>query len=354
MTLPTDRQCLLETVEQAVEAGARMEKACAVINISPRTLKRWKPDQQIYSDQRPEAKRPTPRHALSEDEKQQILNLCNQPEYAHLPPCQIVPSLADQGIYIASESSFYRVLREAKQLQHRGRAKAPHKRTPPTSHQAGAANQVWSWDITWLPAGIKGQFFYLYLILDIYSRKVVGWEVHERESAEQAATLIEKTCWAEKVPRDKPLVLHADNGSPMKGQTLQVKLQTLGIESSYSRPRVSNDNPYSEAIFRTCKYRPDYPNQGFASLNEVREWVLGFVRWYNQEHHHSGIQFVTPQQRHEGDDQSILAKRDEVYRKARQRRPERWSGNTRNWIPVGPVWLNPERADSSGQLENYQ
>ena len=351
MTSLTDRQSILEAVEQAVQAGARIEKASALIGISPRTLKRWKPDRQALSDQRPEAKRPTSGHALSEDEKQQLLSLCNQAEYAHLPPSQIVPRLADQGIYIASESSFYRVLREAKQLQHRGRAKAPQKRTPPTSHQACAANQVWSWDITWLSAGVKGQFFYLYLILDIYSRKVVGWEVHERETAEQAATLIEKTCWAEKVPRHQPLVLHADNGSPMKGQTLQVKLQALGIESSYSRPRVSNDNPYSEAIFRTCKYRPNYPKQGFVSLKQAREWVLDFVRWYNEEHRHSAIQFVTPQQRHQGEDQAILAQRDAVYRKVQQRHPKRWSQDTRNWQPVGPVWLNPDR---ESLLENLQ
>lgn len=352
MTSPADRKTLLEWVEQAVKAGARLEKACALIGLSPRTLKRWKPAATVLCDQRPEAKRPTPSQALSEEEKQQILNLCNQSQYAHRPPSQIVPDLADQGRYIASESSFYRVLRDARQQQHRGRAKAPRQKTPPTSHQARSANQVWSWDITWLPAGIKGQFFYLYLILDIYSRKVVGWEVHERERAEQAAALIEQTCWAEKIPRHKPLVLHADNGSPMKGQTLQVKLQALGIESSYSRPRVSNDNPYSEALFRTCKYRPGYPDSGFGSLEEAREWVLEFVRWYNFEHRHSRIRFVTPHQRHEGEDQAILAKRDEVYQKARQRRPDRWTGNTRNWRPIGPVWLNPEREKASGQSQN--
>ena len=351
MTSLPDRQTLLNAVEQAVQDGARLEKACALVGISSKTLKRWKPADQILSDRRPEASRPTPNHALTEQEKQTILVVCNQPEYSSLPPSQIIPRLADQGVYLASESSFYRVLRQAQQLHHRGRARAPKKRTPPTSYQADGPNQVWSWDITWLPGAIKGQFFYLYLILDIYSRKVVGWEVHAEENAEQAATLIEKACWAEKVPRHKPLVLHADNGSPMKAQTLQVKLQALGIEASWSRPRVSNDNPYSEAIFRTCKYRPNYPSRGFASLDEARQWVLQFVRWYNEKHLHSAIRFVTPQQRHQGDDQSILAKRDIVYRKARQRCPQRWSGKTRNWLPIGPVWLNPDRPDS---IENFQ
>jgi transposase InsO family protein len=343
MTSLADRQHLLNAVEQAIQHGARREKACALVGISPRTLKRWKADGRILSDRRPEATRPIPAHALTEEEKQTILALCNQPEYTDLPPSQIVPRLADQGLYLASESSFYRVLREAEQLHPRGRAKAPQKRRPPTSYQAKGPNQVWTWDITWLPAAIKGQFFYLYLILDIYSRKVVGWEVHSQESAAQAATLIEKTCWAEKVPRHQPLVLHADNGSAMKGQTLRVKLQDLGIEASFSRPRVSNDNPYSEAIFRTCKYRPDYPHQGFSSLDEARQWTLRFVRWYNGEHRHSAIQFVTPEQRHQREDPDILANRDLVYQNARQRCPRRWTGDTRDWSPIGAVWLNPER-----------
>ena len=187
---------------------------------------------------------------------------------------------------------------------------------------------------------MKGAFFYLYLILDLYSRKIVGWEIFEAESAEHAAQLVQRAVLAEGCV-DQPLVLHSDNGSPMKGATLLETLYRLGVVSSYSRPRVSNDNPFSEALFRTCKYRPGYPEQGFASLQTARDWVQRFVRWYNHEHRHSAIQFVTPHERHEGLDHAILENRKAVYEEAKTRHPERWSGATRNWDPVTEVRLNP-------------
>ena len=201
-----------------------------------------------------------------------ILETCNAPEHADLPPSQIVPRLADEGIYLASESSFYRVLREADQLHHRGRSKAPQTRKGPTTHIADAPNLVWSWDISYLPSWVRGQFFYLYLIIDIYSRKIVGWEVHEQEGGEEAAALIQRSVIAEHCFR-RPLVLHADNGSPMKSQTMQSKLYDLGIIPSHSRPRVSNDNPYSESLFRTLKYCPRWPSEGLESLEAARKWV---------------------------------------------------------------------------------
>ena len=201
--------------------------------------------------------------------------------------------------------------------------------------------QVWSWDITWLPGPAQGLFFYLYLILDLYSRKIVGWEIFEQESGEHAATGVHRAVVADGRLL-QPLVLHADNGSPMKGATLRATLERLGITASYSRPRVSNDNPFSEALFRTCKYRPTYPAQGFATLEAARTWVLAFVRWYNDEHRHSGIRFVTPNARHAGQDAALLAARHMVYEQARCRHPARWSRQTRNWTPIGTVWLNPE------------
>ena len=191
-------------------------------------------------------------------------------------------------------------------------------------------------------------FFYLYLIVDIYSRKIVGWEVHERESAELAALLIEKAVLAESCTL-RPLVLHADNGSPMKGATMKVTLERLGIIASYSRPRVSNDNPLSEALFRTCKYRPDWPNKGFATKADAQAWVKFFADWYNAEHLHSAIRFVTPNARHAGLDPSTLATRTLLYANARAQKPERWSGKARNWQPAGSVWLNPERENSASE-----
>lgn len=348
MTSHAQRCQLVEWINEAVDAGARRYRACEETGIHPRTYRRWTQGQSgvVQADQRPEVVRPTPANKLSEQERQAILAICNEPENANLPPSQIVPKLADQGCYLASESSFYRVLKQADQLHHRGRAKAPQKRHTPTTHVATAPNQLWSWDISYLPTAVRGQYYYLYLVMDVYSRKIVGWEVHEREGGEEAARLIERTVLAESCGT-APLVLHADNGAPMKSQTLQIKLYELGITPSHSRPRVSNDNPYSEALFRTIKYCPQWPCEGFASLTEARQWMSLFVQWYNQEHKHSRIRFVTPEQRHNGQDKEILMQRIAVYEKAKAAHPERWSGSTRNWRQVGIVTLNPERTEVS-------
>jgi transposase InsO family protein len=285
--------------------------------------------------------RPEPANKLSEAERKAVLDVCNSKDFSALPPSQIVPKLADQGQYLASESSFYRILRADGQQHHRGRTKPPVKRKPPTSYQATAPCQVWTWDITWMPGPVAGMFFYLYLIVDIYSRKIVGWEVHDRESSEQASVLIRKAVLSEGCI-GQPLVLHADNGSPMKGSTMKTTMEKLGITSSYSRPRVSNDNPFSEALFRTFKYRPNWPMKGFATKTEAQDWVRSFANWYNDEHLHSAIRFVTPSARHSGSDHKVLANRAILYATARAQNPQRWSGEVRNWQPAGPVWLNPE------------
>ncbi len=238
-------------------------------------------------------------------------------------------------------------------MQPRGRARAPRSGTKPTGYQATAPNQIWSWDITWLPTTVLGIFFRLYLVLDIYSRKIVAWEIHETETAEHAAVLIRKACLTEGVRRDQ-LVLHADNGAPMKGATMLATLQRLGIIPSFSRPAVSNDNPSSESVFRTLKYTPAYPATPFASLADAREWVKRFVQWYNDAHRHSGIRFVRPTERHSGSEGAILANRQRIYTEAKHHYPERWSGAIRNWTPVGDVWLNPNKEDRSVKtsLEN--
>ncbi|MCW2279385.1 transposase InsO family protein [Heliophilum fasciatum] len=186
---------------------------------------------------------------------------------------------------------------------------------------------------------MQGMHYRLYLIVDIYSRKIVGWEIWETETGFHASTLIKKAVIAEKI-KGQPLVLHSDNGSPMKAATFRSLLEKLGITSSFSRPRVSNDNAFSEALFRTCKYRPDFPYQGFSSIAAARAWVKKFVNWYNQKHHHSGLQFVTPGQRHDGSDRNILAQRRAVYERARQRHPERWARHTRHWTLPDTVALN--------------
>jgi len=286
--------------------------------------------------------RRTPANKLSEEERERILAVCHKEKYRSLPPSQIVPMLADDGCYIASESSFYRVLRDADEINRRGKANAPRKVAKPKGYKATAPNQVWSWDITYLAASIVGMFFRLYLIMDVYSRKIVGWEVHESELAEHASVLIQKTCLTEGIA-GKDIVLHSDNGSPMKGATMLATLQRLGVIPSFSRPSVSDDNPYSEALFRTLKYTPAYPPKRFDSLDEVRAWVHLFVQWYNFEHHHSALKFVTPAERHSGKEKAILDHRRQVYELAMKQHPERWSGNIRNWDATGEVWLNPPK-----------
>ena len=340
-----DRQQLARNIEAAHVAGARLDAACELAGISVRTLQRWKATEGLRSgDGRPNAARPAPAHALTPEERQRLLAVANEPRFADMPPARIVPALADEGVYLASESSFSRVLRAAGQSCHRGRAKAPRPAKPPTTHVATAPRQLWCWDMTYLPAMVAGRWFYLYLILDVYSRKVVGFEVHDSDSAEHAAHLARRTALAEGIHamQAKP-VLHGDNGATFKATTVLAMLHWLGVKPSYSRPRVSDDNPFVESLFRTAKYRPEFPTRGFADLQDARRWAVQFVHWYNHEHRHSGIRYVSPAQRHVGEDRDILAMRDVVYQQARERNPRRWARQTRNWSPIEFVTLNPER-----------
>ncbi len=331
---------MITLIEQACDAGARLAPACRVLAISARTLQRWHQHGELKVDGRRQAgARRQPANKLSEHERRQILDIANGPEFAHRPPSQIVPALADRGVYLASESSFYRLLRQAHQLAHRGKAKPPTRQRP-MPLQANAPNRLWSWDITYLATTIQGKFFYLYLIMDLYSRKIVGWEVFETESAEFAAQVFRTTHLREGIGAQS-LVLHSDNGSPMKGATMLSTLQRLGVMPSFSRPSVSDDNPYSEALFKTLKYHPGFPDQPFDNLQQARQWGLGFQRWYNEVHHHSALKFVTPAQRHRGEDGAILQRRQALYQAAKATHPERWSGPLRNWEPVKIVYLNP-------------
>ncbi len=231
----------------------------------------------------------------------------------------------------------------AKQPTHRGRAKAPNPRKSPETFIATKPCQVFCWDITYLPSMVRGQFYYLYMIEDVYSRKIVGFEVYDREAGDLAAKLLERTLLSENAI-GTGVILHSDNGAPMKSQTLRIKAYELGVLTSYSRPRVSNDNPFAEALFRTVKYAPSFPEHGFDSLDGARVWVNGFVHWYNAEHKHSGLNFVTPNERHTLKDGDILARRESVLVMAKQENPARWNGRAvRNCSPVQPTALNPVR-----------
>ncbi len=344
MTALEERQQLVELLRQANAAGARQESACAVLGLSPRTVQRWQAGGTVRTDQRP-LRQYEPPHKLTTAERAEVLAVANSPEFGHLPPSQIVPRLADQGRYLASESTFYRVLRAEGQLAHRRSERPARARSKPKAVCATAPNQVYSWDITYLPTAIRGQFFYLYLFLDIFSRKIVGWQVYETESSVLASEVLRDVCQREGVPRHQ-LILHSDNGGPMKGATMLATLQGLGVMPSFSRPAVSNDNPYSESLFKTLKYRPAYPLTPFADLAAARRWVTDLVAWYNHEHRHSAIRFVTPAQRHAGLDGPLLAHRKTVYEAARLRNPQRWRGPTRNWQRIQAVHLNPDQTNT--------
>jgi putative transposase len=329
----------MRLVEEAVKAGARLRAACQEAGIRERTVQRWR---KVLDDGRSTAQRSPAPNQLSSSERRKVLAVVNSAEFCDLSPKQIVPKLADRGEYIASESTIYRVLRAEGQLAHRA-ATRPATARGSREHVATGPNQVWSWDITYLRSPVRGQFYFLYLVIDVWSRKAIGWSVHERETPEHSSALIAGIARELDVPLTG-LVLHQDNGTPMKGATMLATMRALGIVASFSRPRVSDDNPYSEALFRTLKYRPSFPSKPFTSVEGARSWVADFVRWYNTQHLHSGISFVTPSDRHAGVDVEQLARRDAVYQQARARHPSRWSGATRNWSRIRTVVLNPEAA----------
>jgi transposase InsO family protein len=235
----------------------------------------------------------------------------------------------------------YRVLNAENMLQHRSAARPKQHRKPDELH-ATKPNQLWSWDITYLPSNIRGTFFYLYLFMDVFSRKIVGFNVFDQQTPEHAAYVVSSAYIAEDL-REGDVTLHSDNGGPMKGATMLATLQMLGIVPSFSRPSVSDDNPFSESLFKTLKYCPKYPSKPFASVEEALSWVNIFVDWYNNTHNHSGINFVTPAARHQGLDKAILANRMQVYARAKEQNPNRWSKKMRNWNRVEEVYLNTKR-----------
>jgi len=349
-TLP-QRRAIEDLIDEAVLGGARLAPACALLGFSERTLQRW----QLEAQERPDGRtlrHEAPTHKLSALERATVLAVANSPEFGHLPPSQIVPRLADQQRYVASESTFYRVLRDANQLTHRRAERVAQKRSKPRALCATEPNQLFTWDISYLPTTVQGLYFYLYLFLDVFSRKIVAWQVYAEESSANASELMQDLCRREQIEPGQ-LVLHSDNGGSMKGATMLATLRALGVMASLSRPAVSNDNPYSESLFKTLKYRPEYPLEPFVDLAAARAWATTLVRWYNDEHRHSAICFVTPAERHANLDEAILTQRSAVYGIARAQNPLRWKRATRNWRRVDIVHLNPE-VDTEGELETEQ
>lgn len=332
------RAKITSDISEASNSGARLSKACKIVGISIRTYQRW--SKSNTPDKRPLIEKSHPK-ALTDEEKKKIVAICVSGEYSDMTPNEIVPRLAEKGSYIASESTFYKVLKENKLLKHRENSKPPRKLKRPPELVADGPNQVYSWDITYLKTNVSGLYFYLYLFMDIWSRKIVGYSVELVESGDIASRLVEELCIANKI---ESVYLHSDNGKPMTCGTIKATFERLGVLPSYSRPRVSNDNPFSESLFKTLKYRPSFPGS-FNTIEAAIEWVDYFVNWYNKEHLHSGIKYVTPNERHNGLDVAILKKRHQTYQKAKKRNPLRWVGKTRDWSYQETVELNkiPEK-----------
>lgn len=324
-------------IEQACASGARLAPCCETVGLDVRTVQRWRRSG-LCGDMRM-GPRTKPVNSLTTSEENEILSVVNSEEFRDLPPKQIVPILADRGVSLASEATIERLLHRKGQRKHRGPKRCRHV-AKPKEKVATSPRQIWTWDITYLPSPVVGHFFYLYMALDIWSRKIVAACVFDRECSKLATEWI-LTAMAEEELEPKSLTVHSDNGAPMKG-TLKACLEELGVFMSYSRPHVSDDNPYSESLFGTMKTRPAYPKNGFEDLETAQAWSALFVAWYNEEHRHSSIGYVTPNQRHNGEVKAILARRRTVYKRAQQKHPERWSGVPRSWSSSEKVYLNPD------------
>ena len=336
MTLINDRICIVTAIEEAIGSGARLKEVCKHVGLSARTYQRWV-GHATGKDGRPDSVH-IASNALSKAEQDLAIAVCNSPGYCNMSPNVIVPVLAEKGVYIASEASIYRILKRAGMLTHRLESRPTHPRKKPEELIAFGPDEVWSWDITYIKTEIRGLFYYLYLHLDIWSKMIMGWSVEEYEDGDIAAGIFAQTCLKHGA---RGVRLHSDNGSPMKSANMLSTLGWLGVIPSFSRPSVSNDNPFSESLFKTMKYRPGYPGS-FKTIEEARAWVCGFVEWYNKEHRHSAIRYVTPEERHYGRETEILNNRKEVYQEAAKRSPNRFVNGCRDWNPIQTVTLNPK------------
>jgi len=284
--------------------------------------------------------------ALSSDERHEVLDLLCSGRFVDLSPHQVFMTLLDEGTYVCSVRSMYRLLRDHGLSGDRRRGGHRHPgHHPMPIVMASRPNEAWSWDITKLRGPAKGVVYFLYTILDIFSRKVVGWTLTERESARTAERLIRRTLEREGIPRDQ-LTLHADRGGPMIAGDLAELLTGLGVRKSHSRPRVSNDNPYSESQFKTLKYRPDYP-QRFESLTAARAWCRSFFSWYNTTHYHSGVAYLRPSDLHAGRHPEILQRRQVTLDQAYEAKPRRFRRPPQAKRPPERAWINQPAIQTS-------
>ncbi len=295
----------------------------------------------LYRRRRPrkEPRRATPARALSEPERQEVLQVLHSERFVDSAPAQVHATLLEEGSYLCSPRTMYRLLSQSGEVRER-RAQLQHPRYARPELVATGPKQVWSWDVTKLKGPVKLVYFYLYVILDIFSRYVVGWMIAEAENAGLAEQLIEQSCFKQGIAPDR-LTLHADRGAPMTSKTVAQLLAELGIDKSHGRPRVSNDNPFSEALFKTAKYRPAMPER-FTGVSHAREVFRGVFDWYNTQHHHSGIAYLTPAVAHHGRADEVLERRHRARMAAYLAHPDRFVNGPpqREHLPAA-VWINP-------------
>lgn len=329
-----DRKIAVSLIQEAQQNGARIFKACEALEISLSTYKRWKLGKVL--DLRKGASKSIPRK-LSKEERDTLIEVCCRKEYQDLTPYEIQVILLDAKIYLGSVSTYYRILRAHNLVHFRGNTRKGTKQHRPPERVATGPNQVWAWDITYLKTRVAGIYYFMYTIIDVWSRKIVGWTIEDSESYVLAENLFKRVMKQNKL---KKVFLHSDNGNPMKAGTMLMTLYKLGIVPSFSRPRVSNDNAFIESFFRTLKYMKSYPTY-FESISDAQYWCADFIDWYNNRHLHSSISYVTPNQKHTGEADIIIAARNEVKRLAYEAKRNRWSGSLALIYNPQTVILNP-------------
>ena len=347
-----NRNKAIEFLKAGTDAGLPLKVVADLLGVCGRTLRRWRLDisgQGFSLDRRKGAARQVA-HKFTAQERQKVIDTINDSRFSDLPPAQIVAILAEEQQYVGSEMTIYRIMREEGLLNHRGRARQPREPRPVPMLEAKGIHQVLAWDITLVPGPVKGQYYYVYMVMDVWSRRILGTEVQDVECSKLASEFFDRVCRDEGITSDAAAVLHSDNGAPMRSFKLAAKMRELGILLSFSRPGVSNDNAYAESLFRTMKYHQSYPLRRFRSLDTVRCWIEVFVEWYNGEHRHSGIKYVTPNQRHFGEADAICAIRQQTYSKAHQENPHRWSRPPRCWKQPEIVKFNYPRSEKQRPL----
>jgi len=331
---------MIQTVEQLAESQG-IAAACATLGVPRSSLYRARQPEVVAETPAEPTVRPAPPRALSQDERSQVRDILNSERFQDQAPREVYAQLLDEEQYLCSWRTMYRVLAEHEEVRER-RNQLRHPVYAKPELLATGPNMVWSWDISKLRGPSKGLYYYLYVIIDIFSRYVVAWMIAEVESAELAEQLITEACTKQSVQRAQ-LTIHADNGGPMVAKSVASLLADLGVVKSHSRPYVSNDNPYSEAQFKTLKYRPEYPER-FGSLADARRWARTFFHWYNHKHHHTGLGLLTPAEVHAGRAETVRQKRQAVLQRAFEAHPERFVNGAPHPAPLPEAaWINPPK-----------